>query len=126
MQKQTKNKNYRKLDNMAKVFSLHRTKNTNIFRYMVVLKSNVDEKILREALNETLSILKAFKVRFGNGFFWKYLKLNNKEVIVEENNDIFLRRLNLRSNNDYLFKVTYYKNKINIDFFHVLTMEQVL
>lgn len=121
MQKQALNKNYRNLDNMAKVFSLHKKKNTNMFRYVVILKYKVDEKILKKALKETLNEMKPFKVKFANGLFWKYLKLNSKECIIEKNNEIFLKRINLKSNNDYLFKVTYYKNKINVDFFHVLT-----
>lgn len=121
MQKQYKNKNYRKLDNIAKVFSLHSKKNTNIFRYSIVLKENIDENILKKAVEETLNIFKCFKVKLANGFFWKYLKLNLKPVIIEQQNEVFNKRIDLKVNNEYLFKVTYYKNKINLDFFHVLT-----
>ena len=38
----------------AKVFSLNFKNNTNIFRYSVILKQNVDEKILSFALKKAL------------------------------------------------------------------------
>ena len=38
-----------------------------------------------------------------------------------EENEIPCKHINFKKNNDYLFKVTYFKNKINLDIFHVLT-----
>ena len=114
-------KDWRRLDNVAKAFSLYSKNNINIFRYSVILKEKIDSKILEKALNKTLNIYKAFKVKNSSGFFWNYLEINNKKIIIEEESEIPCKRIDFEKNNDYLFKVTYYKNKINLDIFHVLT-----
>ena len=41
---------WRKLDNVAKIFSLDDKNNTNIFRYSVVLKEDIDVNVLKSAL----------------------------------------------------------------------------
>lgn len=121
MSKEYLKNNWSKLDNVAKIFSLHFKNNTNIFRYSVILKADIDENILKSALNKTLNKYKAFKVRIGTGLFWNFLELNTKEPIIEKETDIPCQHIDFKKNNDYLFKVTYYKNKINLDIFHVLT-----
>lgn len=113
--------NWRKLDNTAKIFSLDDIKDTNIFRYSVLLKENVNLNNLKIALNKSLEDYSLFKVKIGVGFFWNYLEYNPKNPIIKEENEIPCQHINFRKNNDYLFKVTYYKNKINLDIFHVLT-----
>ena len=50
-----------------------------------------------------------------------YLEVNEKSPIVSIENEYPFKKINTRKNNDYLFKVTYFENKINIDFFHALT-----
>jgi len=110
-----------KLDNMAKIFSLDDRRNTNIFRYSVLLKKNIDSVILQDALNLALMDYPRFKVKIGSGLFWNYLEYNSKKLIVKKESGIPCEHINFRRNNDYLFKVTYYKNKINLDLFHVLT-----
>ena len=112
---------WRKLDNVAKVFSLDAKSNTNIFRYSVVLKEKVNENILKKALIKALENCQSFKVKIGTGFFWNYLEFNTKEPLVTIEDDIPCPNINVRNNNDYLFKITYYKKKINLDVIHSLT-----
>lgn len=121
MSKEYLKNNWRRLDNVSKIFSLYNKNNTNIFRYSVILKQDIDEIILKKALEMTLNQYKAFKVKIGTGLFWNYLELNSKESKVEKETEISCKHINFKKNNDYLFKVTYYKNKINLDIFHVLT-----
>ncbi len=121
MNKKTIKKNWRKLDNTAKMFSLDDKKNTSTFRYSVLLKKDVDPSILQKALNKTINDCPSYKMKLGAGLFWNYLELNNKKIIIQEENEIPCEHINFKKNNDFLFKVTYYKNKINIDVYHVLT-----
>ena len=114
-------KNWRRLDNVAKVFSLHSKNNTNVFRYSVILKEIVNKKTLEKALEKALKSYRAFKVKISSGFFWNYLEINNKKIIIEEESEISCKRIDFDKNNNYLFKVTYFKNKIKLDIFHVLT-----
>lgn len=110
-----------KLDNIAKAFALDDKMNTNIFRYSVILKQDVDETILMQALKKSLDCYLVFKVKIGTGLFWNYLEFNPKEPLIHEENEIPCQHINFKKNNDYLFKITYYKKKINLDVFHVLT-----
>ena len=121
MKKHLIKERWRKLDNTAKMFSLDDKKNTSTFRYSVLLKKDVNPKILQKAVNKTLDEIPTFKVKKGTGLFWNYIETNKKTIKVEEENEIPCEHINLRKNNNYLFKITYYKNKINIDIFHILT-----
>lgn len=112
---------WRKLDNTAKVFSLDEKRNNNTFRLSVILKEKIDSKILEQATIKTLNTYPSYKVKIKSGFFWKYLETNEKEPIVKKEKGIPCESINLKENNDYLFKVTYFYNKINLDVFHVLT-----
>lgn len=113
---------WRKLDSQAKVFSLaSNNKYSSIFRLSVLLNEEIECEILQNALELTLKKYEAYKVKMSRGLFWYYLEENTKLPIVSEENGELFRKINTKSNNDYLFKVTYFKNKINIDFFHVLT-----
>ena len=116
------NLKWRKLDNSAKIFPLSAgRKYSTVFRLSAVMKEKVNPKILEKAVNVSLEKYNLFKVRMKYGFFWYYLEENPKEPIIEEEKDYPCKYIEPSKNNDYLFKVTYFDKKINIDIFHVLT-----
>ena len=116
------NLKWRKLDNSAKIFPLSAgRKYSTVFRLSAVMKEKVNPKILEKAVKVSLEKYNLFKVRMKYGFFWYYLEENPKEPIVEEEKDYPCKYIEPSKNNDYLFKVTYFDKKINIDIFHVLT-----
>ena len=114
-------KKWRNIDNTAKIFSLDFIKNANVFRFSIILKDRVNRKILKEAVNKSLGSYSSFKVKLKRGLFWDYFEYNDKDFIVKSSGRRTFDRFNYYRNNDYLIKVRYYKNKINIDFFHLLT-----
>jgi NRPS condensation-like uncharacterized protein len=112
----------RKLDDQAKIFSLSfNKKDTSIFRLSVTLKQNIDEKILQNSLIKSLVKYKDFKVKLKRGILWYYLEENDNDPIIFKEQDYTFKKINTEDNNDYLFKITYFKNKISVDFFHLLT-----
>lgn len=111
----------RNLDNTAKVFSLEEKENNNTFRFSAILKEKIDSKKLKVAIIKTLEKYPSYKVKIKSGFFWSYFENNDKEPLVEETIDNSVKSINLNKNNDYLFKVNYLNNKINLDVCHVLT-----
>ena len=117
------NKNsWRKLDNSAKIFPLSASKKySTVFRYSAVLKESIDKEILAKAVEKALVRYKAFKVKMKSGFFWFYFEENKKRPIVKEELYYPCKRIDPLSNNDYLFSVTYFERKINIEIFHSLT-----
>ncbi len=113
---------WRKLDNSAKLFPiLSNKKFSTVFRLSVVLKEEIQPDILLLALSNTLNKYSSYKVKLKKGFFWYYLEYNSKEPTIEIENSYPCKYIDKNENNDYLFKVTYFKNKINVDVFHSLT-----
>jgi NRPS condensation-like uncharacterized protein len=113
---------WRKLDDYAKLFPLASTKKyKTVFRISAVLKDTINPEILEKSVKVALNKFKYFKVRMRKGIFWYYFENNTKSPIIEEENDYPCKFIDLPLNNDYLFKVTYFENKINLEIFHCLT-----
>ena len=114
--------NWRRLDNSAKIFPIASSKKySSVFRLSAVLKEKINPSILKRAVDKVLVNLSSFKVKLKKGAFWYYFEENNKEIIVEEEKNYPCKYIEPSTNNDYLFKVTYWENKINLDIFHSLT-----
>ncbi|MQN00542.1 MAG: hypothetical protein DUD27_06015 [Lachnospiraceae bacterium] len=113
---------WEKLDNSALLFPAIATNSmTNTYRLAVILKEKVIGDILQEALEFVLKRFPGFKQRLRKGFFWYYLEENDKPIpkVVEE--DTYpCRSTKTNENNSYLFRVTYYDRRINLEVFHVL------
>lgn len=113
---------WRKLDNYAKLFPLASTKDyKTVFRLSVVLKDEINPEMLEKAVKVALNKFKFFKVRMRKGIFWYYFETNNKNPLITEESEYPCRFIDLPLNNDYLFRVTYFDCKINLDIFHCLT-----
>lgn len=120
------NKNYdfhlKPLDSAGFVFPfISDFKNTNVFRISVALKIDVEKSFLEKALTITLNEMKSFQVKIRKGLFWHYFEYNTKKPMVFEEDYYPCSYINKYSNNEFLFKVSYFKCKINLDVFHVLT-----
>jgi len=115
------NKWWRKLDNMAKIFSLEDKRYNNTFRLSVMLKDSVDADILKSAITLSLNKYSDYKVKIGVGLFWNYFEYNSNDPVVEQESQTPCKSINFRKNKGFLFKVTYFNNKINLDMFHALT-----
>lgn len=112
-----------KLDNTAHLFPVIAGENmTNTYRIAVELKEPVDGKLLQEALDIVLPKFDLFNVRLRAGFFWYYFEENGKRAPrVREERTYPCRFILPNKNQSYLFSVSYYKNRINLEVFHVLT-----
>ena len=116
-------KRWEKLDNTAHVFPVIAGETmTNTYRIAVVLTEDVDGDLLQEALDATLPRFPGFKLRMRNGVFWYYLEENDKRApLVVEETEYPCRFIHPNRNHSYLFRVTYYRRRINLEVFHVLT-----
>lgn len=120
--KERKELMWRKLDNSAKIFPLSSSKKySSVFRISAVMKEQISPRLLEKAVNRALEKYEFFKVRLKQGFFWYYFEYNDKKIVIEEEKDYPCKYIDPATNNDYLFKVTYFDSKINIDIFHSLT-----
>ena len=112
-----------KLDNTAHIFPvIAGEKMSNVNRLSVILKEEIIPEKLQEALDLILPQFKGFNVKLCQGIFWYYFEQNEKMAPrVKEESAYPCRFIVQNRNNNYLFRVSYYKRKINLEVFHVLT-----
>lgn len=131
MKKEKKRKAFRRnrepkwdrLDNTAHLFPVIAGEDmTNVYRISVTLKEPVIGATLQRALDMLLPKFDGFNVRLRQGIFWYYFEENGKPAPeVKEESFYPCRYILQNQNNSYLFRVTYYKCRINLEVFHVLT-----
>ena len=112
-----------KLDNTALIFPVIAGEGmTNTYRISVELQEEIQPELLQEALDIVLPKFNVFNVRLRMGVFWYFFEENNKPAPRVKEEELFpCRYIQPNKNNSYLFNVTYFKNRINLEVFHVLT-----
>lgn len=112
-----------KLDNTANLFPVIVSETvSNVYRISVTLKEDIEPELLQKALDRVLPYFDVFKARMKKGLFWYYFETNRKPAprVIPENTYPCMY-INTYANNDYMFRVTYYKKRINLEVFHALT-----
>ena len=94
---------------------------TSTYRISITLSEEIDRDTLQEALDILLPRIDLFNVRLRKGFFWYYFEENGKPAprVVQEG--LPCRFIRANRNHSYLFRVTYYGCRINLEVFHALT-----
>lgn len=112
-----------KLDNTAHLFPVIAGESmSNVYRISVTLTELINPELLQQALDIVLPKFDGFNLRLRQGVFWYYFEENDKPAPkVREENTYPCRFIYQNRNNSYLFRVTYYKYRINLEVFHVLT-----
>ena len=113
---------WNRLDNTAQLFPvIAREGTTNVYRLSVVLKEEVDGAVLKEALDAVLPYFDTFRCYIKKGFFWYYFEENRLPFpdVAEEDNYPCLY-MNPNSNHKYLFRLSFYGCRINLEVFHAL------
>lgn len=113
---------WEKLDNTANIFPVIAGEEmTNTYRISVVLNEKVDPLLLQEAVDILTPKIPGFSYGLRNGFFWYYLEeISDAPPKVFEENNYPCRLIHWNTKNQYMFRVTYYGNKINLEAFHAL------
>ena len=112
-----------KLDNTALLFPVIANESmTSVYRISVTLTEKVVPEKLQEALDRVLPLFDVFHVRMRRGAFWYYFETNNRpSPRVRPESTYPCQYIPPYQNNGYLFRVTYYENRVNLEVFHVLT-----
>ena len=123
--KETSKKTLRwdKLDNTALIFPVIAGEGmTNTYRISIELDEEIQPGLLQQALDIVLPKFNVFNVRLRMGVFWYFFEENNKPAPRVKEEELFpCRYIQPNKNNSYLFNVSYYKCRINLEVFHVLT-----
>jgi len=113
---------WQKLDNTALLFpAIAGESMTNVYRIAVTLKEEIVPELLQQALDMVLPKFDGFNVRLRAGVFWYYFEENGKKAPkVTEENLFPCRYIRANKNRSYMFRVTYFDKRINLEVFHVL------
>ncbi len=112
-----------KLDNTALLFPVIATQTmTNVYRISAELSENIDRDLLQEALDRILPSFDVFRMRLRAGLFWYYFEENKRKApLIREEYSFPGAYINKSRNNHFMFRVTYYEKRINLEVFHALT-----
>ncbi len=111
-----------RLDNAAKIYPAVRSRRWSaMFRLSLTLDREVDQALLSEAISNVLPRFPSFAMRLRRGLFWYYLERISAppDPMPEMPSPcVPMRREEARR---CTFRVLYYKNRIAVEFFHVVT-----
>lgn len=110
------------LDNAAKIYPAIQTNElTNVYRIAVVLTERVKIAHLINIIPTLEERFPYYKVTLKKGFFWYYLEQTNTPIQLIVDKGIPCREFNQKWNNQLLFRILVIKNRISIEFSHILT-----
>ncbi len=110
------------LDNAAKLYPAVRDSDWGaVFRLACYLKDPIDPPTLQQALEKTLARFPCYAVALRRGFFWYYHEKIMAPPLAVSEQAYPCMPPDTHDNNGYLFRVTYFRNRIAVDFFHSLT-----
>lgn len=113
---------WRRLDNTAKIFPVIANENlSNVFRISATLKEPVEPELLQRALEDILPHIEGFRVKLRRGIFWYYFEENKKIPQIQRETTYPCRYIDPHGNRKFLFRVTYFERRINLEVFHALT-----
>ena len=110
------------LDNAALIFPAIRRKNwNNVFRESVTLTEDVDPQLLQRAVDQLMPRFPSFYLRLRRGVFWYYLEEVTAPPRVQEDYAYPLTFMTGKEMGRCCLRVLYYRNRIAVEFFHVLS-----
>ena len=115
-------KKWFRLDTAALIFPVIRRRDwSNVFRLSATLRETVDPELLQQAVDELRPRFPSFYVSLHTGVFWHYLEECRERVIVREDYSYPLTYMSRDEARRSCLRVYQYKNRIAVEFFHVLT-----
>ena len=115
-------KDWYQLDLSAIVYpTLQRKDYSSVYRLSVLLKEDVDPKLLQKAVDMTMPRFPTYKVAIRKGVFWRYLEPNNRPgPFVRPDVKNPCQPMSFKESNRYLIRFYYYRNRISLEAHHSL------
>lgn len=113
---------WKRLDNASKIFpATSSNKDTKVYRISAELKEVINPKSLQKALDLTLDSFPIYRSILRRGFFWYYFETSDIRAEVEVESTNPCAALYIEGKKSLLFRVSYYKKRINLEIFHALS-----
>lgn len=111
-----------RLDNASKIFpAACSEKDTKVFRIACELYEAVDPQLLQEALDRTLENFPLYRSVLRRGAFWYYLESSEIRPVVRPESNPVCAPIYIGHRRNLLFRVFYFKTRINLEVFHALS-----
>lgn len=116
------NAEWKKLDNASKIFpATSSNKDTKVYRISAELYRDIDPENLQKALDLTLESFPMYKSVLRRGFFWYYFESTSIQPKVEIESTNPCSPIYIEGMKNLLFRVSYYKKRLNFELFHALS-----
>ena len=113
---------WKRLDNAAKIFpSSSSAVDSKVFRLACELEELIDPEILQSALDKTMEKFPFYQSVMKRGIFWYYLEECDIKPVVELEKKAPCRPIYDNNRKNLLFRVLYFKKRISVEMYHVLT-----
>lgn len=110
------------LDNAAKIFPpTSSAKDSKVLRFACELTEDVQPDFLQQALDKTLRQFPFYRSRLKKGIFWYYLEEYDYAPQVGPETDPPCSMLYSGDSRDALFRVSWYRKRINLEVYHALS-----
>lgn len=110
------------LDDAAKIYPMSMTDGwMSVFRLSAYLDGEVEPELLQAALHFTLPRFPFFATRVRCGLFWHYIEDVNRRFEVSPETELPCAPMDISGGGSQAFRVMYYKNRVSVEFFHILT-----
>lgn len=115
-------KQWIRLDNAAKIFPAAASgSDTHVFRLSCELTEPVKVQLLQQALTETVAMFPVYQCVMRRGLFWYYLDSTDIQPIVKKEYKPPCSALYSKAKKGLLYEVSYFKNRVNLEMFHVIS-----
>ncbi len=111
-----------RLDNVAKIFPSNTSSRlTTLFRVSVLMTNPIKILILQKAFDRLMKRFPYYKVQLKAGFFWYYFESNPARPLVMADLKYPCMDMSFKKDGVFPFRVKAYKNRISVEFSHILT-----
>lgn len=115
-------KNWVRLDNASNIFlAAMNARDTKVYRMSAEVTETVDPELLQKALNKVYDHYLLYHSVLRRGFFWYYLEESDLKPYVQLDTNPPCEALYHFDRRELLFRVIYWKKRISIEVFHVLS-----
>lgn len=116
------NENWYPLETSAKIYpAIISPRQPSVFRLSCTFEQEIDPGILQSALNVTMSRYPGFAMTLKRGAFWFYFEGLDTFPELKPEQNYPCQMVDPEQEGGFLFRVTWYRRRVNLEVFHVIT-----
>lgn len=116
------NETWYPLETSAKIYpAIISPRQPSVFRLSCTFEKEIDPDILQTALNVTMKRYPGFCMTLKRGAFWFYFEELEKNPELKPEQNYPCQMVDPEQEGGFLFRVTWFKNRVNLEIFHVIS-----